>query len=125
MIADTPAAISHTMIPAGITASPCTAFAAPRNSGCISLNRQTLIRNPAKEDSEYTSCTGKLQQKKESLLTQEFPSIGVARLELAASTSLTWRASQLRYTPAIYSCALKLCKANYLKRKSYYTESIR
>ncbi len=117
MIADTPAAIIHTMIPAGITARPCTAFAAPRNSGCISLNRQTLIRNPAKEDSEYISCTGKLQRKKEPLLTQEFPSIGVARLELAASTSLTWRASQLRYTPAIDLYAFK--------RKSYYTESIR
>ena len=52
------------------------------------------------------------------------PSIGVARLELAASTSLTWRASQLRYTPAICSCALKTCDANFLKRKSYYTESI-
>ena len=63
MIADTPAAISHTMIPAGITASTCTAFAAPRNSGCISLKRQTLIRNPDKEDPEYTSCTGKPQQK--------------------------------------------------------------
>ena len=59
----------------------------------------------------------KTATKREPLLTQKFPSIGVARLELAASTSLTWRASQLRYTPAIDLYAFK--------RKSYYTESIR
>lgn len=59
----------------------------------------------------------KTATKKEPLLTQKFPLIGVARLELAASTSLTWRASQLRYTPAIDLYAFK--------RKSYYTESIR
>ena len=59
----------------------------------------------------------KTATKREPLLTQKFPLIGVARLELAASTSLTWRASQLRYTPAIDLYAFM--------RKSYYTESIR
>lgn len=38
-------------------------------------------------------------KKPETLDFTGFRPIGVARLELAASTSLTWRASQLRYTP--------------------------
>ncbi len=60
------------------------------------------------------------KNKKEESIVIDSSKVGVARLELAASTSLTWRASQLRYTPID---VVKRSLRSVSQRKCYYIEA--